>query len=155
MFIQHEQQFHFANFQQGQKIQQYLRRGIDVAQEYERNFMKVFDSRMNMSLHFNDSNMFAHMPDNEEVVTVTPFEVQVRIAHTTISTQPPVSLPKDEEETEKRGLLQCNGKLVDSEVIYWKIVPGDSKFESPITPHHGLHHDRYLSYEYDEGGWNK
>ena len=66
---------------------------------------------------------------------------------------------KEEEEekedgTEKRGLLVCNKKKVDSEVIYWKRVPGDDKYESPITPHHGIHHDKYLTYEYDEGGWN-
>jgi hypothetical protein len=60
----------------------------------------------------------------------------------------------DEEGEEKRGLLQCDGKYIDSEVIYWKIVPGDNTYESPITPHHDLHHDRYLTYEYDEGGWN-
>eukprot|EP01041_Mallomonas_annulata_P013642 gene13642-28972_t len=56
--------------------------------------------------------------------------------------------------TEKRGLLYCNGTLTNSEVIYWKIVPGDKSYESSITPHHGLHHDRYLSFEYDAGGWN-
>jgi hypothetical protein len=55
---------------------------------------------------------------------------------------------------EQIGLLKCGGKYIDSEVIYWKIVPGDDTCESPITPHHGMHHDRYLSYEYDEGGWN-
>lgn len=54
----------------------------------------------------------------------------------------------------KKGLLICNGQKVDSEVIYWRIVPGDHEFESPITPHHGLHHDRYLTFEYDNGGWN-
>lgn len=54
----------------------------------------------------------------------------------------------------RRGLLVCNGVPLDSEVIYWKIVPGDNEFESPISPHHGLHHDRYLSFEYDQGGWN-
>jgi hypothetical protein len=54
----------------------------------------------------------------------------------------------------KRGILMCNGHQVDSEIIYWKIVPGDDEYESPITPHHGLHHDRYLSFEYDNGGWN-
>jgi hypothetical protein len=55
---------------------------------------------------------------------------------------------------ERRGLLMCDGKPTESEVIYWKIVPGDNEYESPITPHHGTHHDRYLTYEYDEGGWN-
>ena len=39
-------------------------------------------------------------------------------------------------------------------MIYWRIVPGDDEFESPITPHHGIHHDRYLTFAYDDGGWN-
>ena len=68
------------------------------------------------------------------------------------SNTPPVKPATDAPE--KRGLLKCGGKYVDSEVIYWKIVPGDNTYESPITPHHDLHHDRYLTYEYDEGGWN-
>jgi hypothetical protein len=36
---------------------------------------------------------------------------------------------------------------VDSEVIYWKVVPGDDVYESPITPHHHEHDERYLSFE--------
>lgn len=40
-------------------------------------------------------------------------------------------------ETERKGTLTCKGKQIDSEVIYWKIVPGDKSYESPITPHHG------------------
>ena len=59
-----------------------------------------------------------------------------------------------EEDVERKGLLKCDGKYIDSEVIYWKIVPGDNEYESPITPHHDIHHDRYVTYEYDEGGWN-
>ena len=55
---------------------------------------------------------------------------------------------------ERRGLLTCNGTAIDSEVIYWKLVPGDSTFESPITPHHSEHADRFLTFEYDAGGWN-
>jgi len=55
---------------------------------------------------------------------------------------------------EKKGLLKCNGSYVDSEIIYWKIVPGDRSYESPITPHHADHHDKYLTFEYDAGGWN-
>jgi hypothetical protein len=43
---------------------------------------------------------------------------------------------------------------VDSEVVYWKVVDGDMDFESPISPHHSNHDDRYISYEYDQGGWN-
>jgi hypothetical protein len=52
----------------------------------------------------------------------------------------------------KRGILICNGQEVNSEIIYWKDVPGDDVFESPITPHHAEHNDRYLSFEYDNGG---
>lgn len=55
---------------------------------------------------------------------------------------------------EKRGNLTCNGQLIDSEVIYWKQVPGDDVLESPITPHHGEHHRKFLTFEYDAGGWN-
>jgi hypothetical protein len=55
---------------------------------------------------------------------------------------------------ERKGLLVCNGTAIDSEVIYWKIVPGDASYESPITPHHADHHDKYLTFEYDAGGWN-
>lgn len=53
-----------------------------------------------------------------------------------------------------KGKLVCNGHEVDSEVIYWRIVPGDASFESSISPHHGQHTDRYLTFEYDQGGWN-
>lgn len=66
----------------------------------------------------------------------------------------PPAKPAVEDGPEQTGVLKCGGKNIDSEVIYWKIVPGDNTYESPITPHHGMHHDRYLSYEYDEGGWN-
>lgn len=52
---------------------------------------------------------------------------------------------------ERRGKLICDGTEIDSEVIYWKIVPSDEFFESPITPHHDLHHDRYITFEYDQG----
>ena len=55
---------------------------------------------------------------------------------------------------ERRGSLVCDGKQIESEVIYWRIVPGDDTYESPITPHHANHHDRYLTFAYDDGGWN-
>jgi hypothetical protein len=55
---------------------------------------------------------------------------------------------------ERKGVLMCNGSRLDSEVIYWRIVPGDNEYESPITPHHKEHHDKYLTFEYDAGGWN-
>jgi hypothetical protein len=54
----------------------------------------------------------------------------------------------------QRGELVCGGKKVDSEIIYWREVQGDAEFESPITKHHGEHDDRYITYEYDQGGWN-
>ncbi len=63
-------------------------------------------------------------------------------------------LSKVEDRRGKRGLLTCNGTQIDSEVIYWRIVPGDNDFESPITVHHGNHDDRYFTFEYDHGGWN-
>jgi hypothetical protein len=46
-------------------------------------------------------------------------------------------LPMD--DVERKGKLVCNGQERDSEIIYWKIVPGDKEFESPITPHHAVH----------------
>ena len=58
------------------------------------------------------------------------------------------------EEVERRGDLVCDGKKIDHEVIYWKVVPGDSTYESPVTPHHGEHENKYLTFEYDGGGWN-
>lgn len=60
----------------------------------------------------------------------------------------------EEGVTEKKGLLKCNGEYIDSEIIYWKRVKGDRHYESPITPHHDNHHDKYLTFEYDHGGWN-
>lgn len=53
-----------------------------------------------------------------------------------------------------RGMLVCNGERVDSEIIYWKQIPSDMEYESPITLHHDEHHDRYITFEYDQGGWN-
>ena len=52
-----------------------------------------------------------------------------------------------------RGQLHCGGRRVDSEVIYWKDIPEDREFESPITPHHEEHDRKYITFEYDHGGW--
>jgi hypothetical protein len=49
----------------------------------------------------------------------------------------PTSTAPPKPDVETRGKLICNGKPLDSEVIYWKNVPGDDSYESPITPHHG------------------
>ena len=48
-------------------------------------------------------------------------------------------------KTSKKAIL--NTKNVPCNVQ----VPGDRTYESPVTPHHGLHHDRYVSFEYDQG----
>jgi hypothetical protein len=58
------------------------------------------------------------------------------------------------EEVTRRGDLVCDGKKTDHEIIYWKVVPGDSTYESPVTPHHGEHDSKYMTFEYDGGGWN-
>ena len=54
-----------------------------------------------------------------------------------------------------KGTLSCSGIVVDSEVIYWRVVPGDSAYKSPIMP---LHDDKegkkFLTFRYDMGGWN-
>lgn len=49
------------------------------------------------------------------------------------------------EVTVQRGVLTCQGKQVDSEIIYWKRRSDDEIFESPISPHHGQHDDRSAS----------
>ena len=54
----------------------------------------------------------------------------------------------------KPGKLICDGKSIQHEIIYWKDVPGDMQYESPITPHHANHDQKYLTFEYDAGGWN-
>ena len=67
---------------------------------------------------------------------------------------PHAKISKGEVGEVKQGKLVCGGKEIKSEIVYWREVPGDAEYESPITPHHGLHHDRYLTFEYDQGGWN-
>eukprot|EP00981_Chlorochromonas_danica_P014119 scaffold7410_cov169-Ochromonas_danica.AAC.4 len=52
------------------------------------------------------------------------------------------SAPGQKEVTVKRGVLTCQGKQVDSEIIYWRRRSDDEVFESPISPHHGQHDDR-------------
>lgn len=52
--------------------------------------------------------------------------------------------------------LACRDQkfIENSEVVYWQIVPGDKEYESPITPHHHEHKDKYITFEFDHGGWN-
>jgi hypothetical protein len=64
------------------------------------------------------------------------------------------AVEKDSVSSITRGKLVCGGKEVDSEVIYWKRVPGDISYESQLTPHHNEHHEKYITFEYDHGGWN-
>lgn len=45
------------------------------------------------------------------------------------------ALAGEDYSGEKKGKLTCSGSLVDSEVIYWKEVPGDLEYERcAITP---------------------
>ena len=97
-------------------------------------------------------------------VASIPNTPEIKIPSTTAPvTNPPIADKSSKREnddeiffvdgsTEKRGTLTCHGKEVDSEIIYWRKVRGDRHYESPITPHHDLHHDRYLTFEYDHGG---
>ena len=52
---------------------------------------------------------------------------------------------KEDKKEEKKGTLTCDGKVWDSEVIYWRDIPSDLKRQEPTG---------YLSFEYDMGGWN-
>ena len=114
--------------------------------------------RLQNLLHF-DSNTFQRFesnlrfiqtrlsPDSEvniqELIASKEKEKENEVSKPKLSVSIPGVLAEPEREKERKGLLYCNGKQTDSEVIYWKIVPGDSTYESPITPHHGMHHDRY------------
>ena len=89
-----------------------------------------------------------------DVADVAPYVPKSGMKSPQSQPQSITSANEKDTEVERKGLLKCDGKYIDSEIIYWKIVPGDDAYESPITPHHDLHHDRYLTYEYDEGGWN-
>jgi hypothetical protein len=64
------------------------------------------------------------------------------------------STPTESRHGAKRGKLVCNGEDTPSEVIYWREVPGDLEYEAPTTPHHADHDKKYLTFEYDLGGWN-
>ena len=79
-------------------------------------------------------------------------ESTLGITHIDLTALPDVNLTR--HMSDKRGSLICNGQRLDSEVIYWEDIPEDKIFESPITPHHGDHHDKYITFEYDNGGWN-
>lgn len=70
-------------------------------------------------------------------------------------TQPPVDGDKAVRQRHtERGRLVCDGREIDSEIIYWRRVPGDWTYESPVTPHHDEHHEKYITFQYDAGGWN-
>lgn len=60
------------------------------------------------------------------------------------------SRAKDEA---RRGVLMCGGKQVDSEVIYWRIVPGDANYESPYRRRNG-ENKKFLTFKYDPAGYN-
>ncbi|KAJ1444772.1 hypothetical protein M885DRAFT_626810 [Pelagophyceae sp. CCMP2097] len=47
------------------------------------------------------------------------------------------------------GRMTCGGKVVESELVYWRDVPRDSALPRPASAA-----EKYLSFEYDAGGWN-
>lgn len=57
------------------------------------------------------------------------------------------------------GSLRCDGKIVDSEVIYWRDVPADQALSGPplaLSKSDGQKssEEQFLTFEYDIGGWN-
>jgi hypothetical protein len=114
---------------------------------------EVDDVTVDFSSSINLKNISVHA----SVAQLTPLVSGSEDSETEIDSHafsPWIESKNSSAEEEKRGTLVCDGVQVDSEIIFWKSVPGDDTYESPITPHHGLHHDRYLSFEYDNGGWN-
>ena len=64
------------------------------------------------------------------------------------------SIEKSNAKAEaKRGVLICKGKRIDSEVIYWKVVPGDADYESPYRRKNELA-KKFLTFKYDPSGYN-
>eukprot|EP01036_Dinobryon_divergens_P026489 gene26490-35150_t len=173
LFIQHElfhQQLHFLS-------ETLPAESLNVDSSGAKLIPKNTKERLQTLLHL-DSNAFQRFETNLRFIqTRLSPDSEVNIQELIVSKEKenenekevpkmklPVSIPVEPErerkpiqvepEKERKGLLYCNGKQTDSEVIYWKIVPGDNTYESPITPHHGMHHDRYITFEYDHGGWN-
>jgi hypothetical protein len=56
------------------------------------------------------------------------------------------------KRTSQKGLLLCNDMSIDSEVIYWKRIPGDIEFESHLSPHHDEHDNKFLTFSLDHAG---
>ena len=77
-------------------------------------------------------------------------EIEQETSHSLVSSQSNKISKIKNKILQRRGDLVCKGKKVDSEVIYWKVVEGDEQYESPITPHHNEHHEKYLAFAYDE-----
>ena len=57
------------------------------------------------------------------------------------------------KEESKTGTLFCNGRRVDSEVVYWKSVPGDADYESPYRRKY-VKNKKFLTFKYDPSGYN-
>lgn len=57
---------------------------------------------------------------------------------------------RDEASGAPKGLLKCDGRLVKSELIYWRDVPVDQQLERSF----GASEEQFLTFEYDAGGWN-
>ncbi|KAJ8604112.1 hypothetical protein CTAYLR_001779 [Chrysophaeum taylorii] len=59
----------------------------------------------------------------------------------------------DEAAGAPRGTLTCDGRFVDSELIYWRDVPADRALERAPYKRPGGE-EQFLTFEYDAGGWN-
>ena len=93
----------------------------------------------------------------EEMSNLEAVKRQVKRDEQALRTKEHQDLVKHKAHTRhnaKPGKLICDGKSIQHEIIYWKDVPGDMQYESPITPHHANHDQKYLTFEYDAGGWN-
>lgn len=139
---------------------------IDIHQHINEETKKVIaDKGKTTGLHFLDGGN-AHPPpikiqkkqreagDNDDAEEAIPKPSEKKDYSLNDKLDPEIKVPINYRHGAQRGVLICNGERVDSEVIYWRVVPHDLDYESPITPHHGLHDDRYLTFEYDQGGWN-
>ena len=64
------------------------------------------------------------------------------------------SIEKTKAKAESRkGTLVCNGRHVDSEVVYWKVVPGDADYESPYR-RKNKQDKKFMTFKYDPAGYN-
>jgi len=101
----------------------------------------------NFNIRFNDHRRLNNLPTEKKRIKRMPKPN---------AADPILYIPPKHEYTNsyQKGPLKCKGQQLTSEVVYWKIVPGDHDYESSITPHHDNHHTKYITVAYDFAGWN-